>query len=482
MIFNNPLIRRYRFSLTRPRQLWIYLIVYISVVALIIYLNYAAYQYREIYKTSIKFFSALCNQFLVLQVFLLWFLSAYNSGSAIINEISGNSYDFFRMLPLSAGKKTTGIIIGKNLIVLLFAAIDFILIFIFAILGQANLSSLLQTIALLLSIALLLNTISLLSSIKPTVKKKQSSIVLLILLFFFISPFFSLLSYISDTDLPISVNSYFYGFELPAKILAGIIAIYFSGWCIAGILRKFNKEDEPLFSRKGAYLFMVLFEFIIFGLMYKYLTETEGENARVLNYSFWLITLLPVLAVPSWSLRSFDAYFEHIGLFQKKPNSKNPMLHMLLYSNLFLGLIIFIIWALCAAGTTQITNLELSDGIYKIFVLFSCYLFLLLLLELFVVYKPTSGKMGMLITFIAAIYILLPMILSGILQSKILFQLSPIGLILSLFPRSYEQTSVSGFILVINSVLCILPALLIIKRYMHILKTRQDMYFNTQSA
>ena len=90
----------------RPRQLWIYITIYVSVVVLLLYINYTGYKYQEMYNNNTEKLSiSLCYQFLILQALLLWIWGAYNSGSAITNEIRGNSYDFFRMLPLSAGKK-----------------------------------------------------------------------------------------------------------------------------------------------------------------------------------------------------------------------------------------------------------------------------------------------------------------------------------------------------------------------------------------
>ena len=138
MIFNNPLIRRYRYSLMRPRQLWIHLTIHVSIIILLLYINYIAYEYQGIYENTTKLFLSICYQFLILQLIILWIWGAINSGSAITKEITGNSYDFFRMLPISAGKKTIGILVGKNLIIMLLAIIDFILIIVFGKLGHES--------------------------------------------------------------------------------------------------------------------------------------------------------------------------------------------------------------------------------------------------------------------------------------------------------------------------------------------------------
>jgi len=371
MIFNNPLIRRYRYSLMRPRQLWIHLTIHVSIIILLLYINYIAYEYQGIYENTSKLFLSICYQFLILQLIILWIWGAINSGSAITKEITGNSYDFLRMLPLSAGKKAVGILVGKNLIIMLLAVIDFILIIIFGKLGHESNTWLAQSLFFLISVALLINSVALLSSIKFTVKKRKSNIATLIIIFFFLGPFIiRLLISALNFRMFKSVKGSFFGIGLPAMILISLVAIYFSCWSIIGILRKFNKEDEPLFNRTGAYLFMIGYEFVLCGILYTRL----NKGAQVINYSYWLISLLPILAVPLWSLRSFDNYLEHIGLIQRKSiRSKNIMPRMLLYSNLFLSFGLFIIWATCAIGTTIMTQLSLSSNLYMIFVLFSSF-------------------------------------------------------------------------------------------------------------
>ncbi|NQT04107.1 MAG: hypothetical protein HQ580_18920, partial [Planctomycetes bacterium] len=189
MILNNPLIRRYRYSLMRPRQFWIYITIYIAVITLLLFINYTAYQYREWFGNQERFLRGICYQFLILQIAILCLMAAANSGSAIRDEVSGKSYDFFRMLPISAGKKAVGILVGKNLVVLLLAAINFLLIIIFGILGHVSAVLLKQTFLALISVALLTNSVALLSSIKPVSTKKKNYIAIVIVLCFFLVPF-----------------------------------------------------------------------------------------------------------------------------------------------------------------------------------------------------------------------------------------------------------------------------------------------------
>jgi len=459
----------------RPRQLWIYITIYIAVIALIVFVNYTAYQYQEWFGNQTRFFKGLYYQFLILQVIVLCILAMINSSSAIKDEVTGKSYDFFRMLPISAGKKAAGILIGKNLIVLLLAGVNFLLLIILGMLGRMNGVLLGQYFLAVISVAVLTNSVALLSSINPLRARKKNHIVTLIVFGFIFAPLFLSALGIATRKINLleNITGKFYTIELPVFILISLVALYFSCWSVKGILRRFTREDEPLFSRMGAYLFMLGFEFVLFGLFYKYLTE----GARKTNYLYWLISLLPVLFVPIWSLRSFDRYLEHSGLIQSKSaGNKNLVSGFLLYSNLLPAFALFAIWTACSIVTALMTEQELLFNLYYIVILFSFYLFLMLLLELYVVYKPVSDKIGLLLTFIAIVYLFLPLILSGILDNKEVYLYSLLGFYTRVF--FYESAPVISTITriwLINAVLCIIPIILIWTRYKNILAARQKM-------
>jgi hypothetical protein len=459
----------------RPRQLWIYITIYIAVIALIVFVNYTAYQYQEWFGNQTRFFKGLYYQFLVLQVIVLCILAMINSSSAIKDEVTGKSYDFFRMLPISAGKKATGILVGKNLVVLLLAGVNFLLLIILGMLGRMDGILLGRYFLAIISVAVLTNSVALLSSINPAKARKKNHIVLFIVLGFIFAPFVISTIGIAVRRINIfeNVTEKFYTIEFPILILISLVALYFSCWAIKGILRRFTREDEPLFTRMGAYIFMLGFEFVLFGLFYEHL----NEGAQRANYLYWLISLLTVLLVPIWSLRSFDRYLEHSGLIQSKSaGNKNLVSAFLRYSNLLPVLVLFAIWTAGAIVTALMTGQGLLYNLYYIVILFSFYLFLMLLLELYVVYKPVSDKIGLLLSFITIVSVFLPLILSGILDNKEVYLYSLLGFC----ARILSNKSAPGFlaqtgILLINIALCVIPIILVWKRYKHILAARQKM-------
>jgi len=398
-----------------------------------------------------------------------------NSSSAIKDEVTGKSYDFFRMLPISAGKKAAGILVGKNLVVLLLGGVNFLLLIILGMLGRMNGVLLGQYFLALISVALLTNSVALLSSINPVRAKKKNHIVTLIVFGFIFAPLFVSALGIATRKINLleNITGKFYTIELPVLILISLVALYFSCWSIKGILRRFTREDEPLFTRMGAYLFMLGFEFVLFGLFYKYLTE----GARKTNYLYWLISLLPVLLVPLGSLRSFDRYLEHSGLIQSKSaGNKNLVSAFLRYSNLLPVLVLFTIWTVGSIVTALMTGQGLLYNLYYIVILFSFYLFLMFLLELYVVYKPVSDKIGLLLSFITIVYLFLPLILSGILDNKEVYLYSLLGFCARVLSnKSAPDLSTQTGILLINIALCIIPIMLVWKRYKHILAARQKM-------
>ncbi len=461
----------------RPRQFWIYVTIYIAIVALLLFINYTIYKYQDVFDAREDFFKSLYAQFLLFEVIVLWIWAAYNSGTALKDEVSGKTYDFFRMLPLPAHQKAVGILLGRNLVAVLLAATNCLFLVSFGIMGK--LSGVLQgqIFLVLISVTLLVNSLILLCSINPAKNKKKTNITAFILLAFFAAPFFlPVMVGLSQIEELESVRATFFNVKLPILLLITFIVLYFSCWTIKGILRKFDREQEPLFTRKGAFLFLLGYEFVLFGLFYTHLPNA-GTNT---NYSYWLISLLAVLIIPSTSLRSFDKYLEHIGLARQKYTlNTNTIFPMLSYSNLSLALGLFAVWAAVSIGVSLIAKMQLLQCLYPLLVLLSFYAFYILLLELYVVYNQPSGKIGLLLGFVGIVYLFFPLILSAILESEIIYLYSPLGFSWSLFEKPHQrvvvETSIQTSILLVNALFCIVPVLLVWKRYAHIPTMRRKM-------
>ena len=472
-MLNNPLIRRYRYSLLRPSHVLVYVTIYISIVVLLLFINYTFYKYQNTVYTLQGLCKGIYYQFLAFQVIVLWFLSAANSASAVKVEITGKTYDFFRMLPLPAHQKTIGILIGKNLVVLFLGAVNCLFLIFFGSAGGLSANLQIQVLFFIFSITILASSVALLSSINPARKTTEPNAVMIFLLICFCGSFiFIPLSGISGIEELETFIAKFFVIEIPLLILASLIALYFSCWAIKGILRKFTREDEPLFTRKGALLFMLGFELILLGLFYHYL----GKGETQVSYAYWMISLLAVLAIPFGALRSFEKYLEYSGLIRANSGSNvNAISRILPHSNISLALGLFVIWSAFSVAVILFSRMEFLRDLYRIWILFSYYLFFMLLLELNILYKSLSRKIGLLLIFIAVVYAILPPILAAIFESEAIYVHSPFGFFGAIMDEPYTSVPSLTSVWVVNVLLCVVPILLLRKRYSYILKLRQKM-------
>lgn len=478
-MFNNPLIQRYRYSLFKPVQTWIFAIIYVSTVVLIIMINSAIYKYQSTFTTPMDMYESLYYQFLVLQVLVLWIGTAYNAGTTIPAEVIEKTYDFFRLLPLPAYKKTAGILIGKNLVALLLAAANFVFLFFFGIAGQINLYLQIQIFLVLLAVAFLACSTSLLFSINPAKKKKGSPLALLILLGLFIIPnIIGLVIQTSQTQELQETTIWFYGAQIPTLLLVAAVAFYFGCWSIIGILRRFTFEQKTLFSRKGAFTFIICYYLILLGFYYHYLPGAEHYE----TYSYWLLSLLPAFMVSFASCRRLDDYLEYSRSIQKKSRSDSDRFtRLLLYSNPLLSLGLFAVWAVFALAVTALTETSMHLSIFYACTLFTFFMSLLLLLELHTIYNFISPKISYLLAFIAMLYFILPPILSAIFESSIIYLYSPFGFIASMFNGDVNLLSYGGVWLV-NTLFIIVESLIILAWYKRILKFRQSMQLDSPTV
>jgi len=471
-ILDNPLIQRYRYSSLRPLQFWIYTIIYITIIILILFINYTSYQYQSHFGDPADFFESVYFQFLIFQVIILLIWAVFNSGSALKDEIYNKSYDFFRMLPLPAYQKAIGILIGRNLLALLFAAINCLFLLFLGLSGKVNFVLQVQILLTLVSIAVLANSAALLTSTNTPQKKKGPNIIALVVLgFFFIPYLLGTLAHLSQTNDLEKVCAGFFTIQVPILLLITSIALYFSLWVFKGIIRKFNREREPLFTRKGAFVFMLGYEIVAIGLFYPYLSEKI-----TVTYFFWMASLIPAVLVLFGSLRNQDNYIEYSrSIHSRSDTGKSMKPSLLLYSNLSVGLGLFAIWILFATGTILATGEDLLSNLYPALVLFSFYLFFLLMVELYALYNSPNNKTGLLIGFIIILQIIVPPILASITLNDTIYLYSPFGYFASIIETPDRNFAIETSVLVLNLGLCIIPAKLTLQRYNLILIARQKM-------
>jgi hypothetical protein len=477
-VLDNPLIRRYRYSSMRPSALCVQSIAYALTIGLVLLINITVQKSHGIYANMRLFWQSLYFQFVFIEFMLLCIWAAHNSGSAISDEISDRSYDFFRLLPLSPRQKTTGILVGRNLPVLLFAAVTFVFVCASGVAGDIPLDFHAQLLAAMLSFTFLANSNCLLTSItavsKQTKQRPRTNPLPLLFVAALVIP--TLVQGLTHSVGIVHVKDvmvYFFSAKIPVLILISLIVLYFASWSCKGILRKFTFENEPLFTFSGAFLFLLGYIVILAGLFFYY----APEGGAAVNLAFWVLSFFPLFIIPFGALKNTDDYLEHIGLISKRGVSDITVRYSLLrYSNLSLGLCLFAAWAVFALAMSHVTGLNLVTHLTLVGVVFSSYCFLWLLIELYVIYGPDYAKIGGLLAFVAIIYLALPLVLGVIIGEEVFYMHSLLSI--SVVMHALEMDAVSGHlptVIGMNALLCVIPALLVWRRYAFLLYVRKVM-------
>lgn len=424
-MFNNPLIKRFRCGSMRPKQAWIYTGIYICVVFLIVLLNYL---YRVDHVTfnwrwngvplDILVFARTTYGFLLaVQLFICWIWSSNNSGAAIRNEIMRNSYDFFALLPLSTCQKAVGILIGTNLLPLLFAAINCALLVLFGSLGNLAIAAQANILLATFSVAVLLNTIFLLSSLSMKAKKQLTSpaLPLLIFCFFFLSPALSLVSG-KSLDSLVAMTTVFYDARISTLHLVSFVCLYASAWAFLGSLRKIDNPEKSLFSDQGALLFFIGFELLVTGFCWPFLRHGAVEAV----FANWAITLVMLFLIACGTTRTFADYFDRArALRLPTESSARDIFRLWAISNTWKSLYLAAVWVVFSICVLAVAGWWLPNLLWHVLILPTFFFFLTSLLDIHSLYQASYEKIKLALGFVAFLYLFLPLMLAPITGANV---------------------------------------------------------------
>lgn len=452
----NALAGRYAFSQLRPRNLGIAIGIYgCTVIVMAMVLSVVgSLPWRE---TRFDF-KAFYGGLLVLQVILLWGLCMYLSSSIVSDEIAEKSIDFFRLLPVTPHERIIGLLVGRNLLLLLLGLINGVLVFFSGLLGGVSIFTLAQTGLLIVAGSCALMLAGLLSSVAQVKKRSRLGsigfvvvcVYLLPDLFWFVGPWASLV--------PSEMQRSFYGFSVPLLPLASAVIIYFAVWFYVGLVRRFLNERSPLFSPSGAVGFMVGFVFLLIGFIWPQF-ENRHDSAYLDLWMFLIhILVLPLLLLAFASSRSYDQLAESVAAHDPAPRVWS------MNSNLAPSTVNLLIW-ISAAGF----SLPLNQGftVWNVLAMASFWIVLLLLIEAILMSEPLTDYFKRLGAFLALMYIILPPLLAGLMKEDALAWFSPIGHFGMLRAQTWIQASPVGVygVLPFNLFLASLLGLWITARY-----------------
>lgn len=468
-MFSNPIIRRYRFSQFRPQQAWVFGSLYVCIALLILFINTSIYRYSaDGYDTVKELYVGLFVQFAVLELFLLWLLCPANCSNVVGREIADKSFDFFRMLPLSASQKAIGILAGRNLFCLMLAAVNLGICVGFALAGELSPALVRQMLTTVLALTFALNLLALLFSVITYKKNKVTSIpVLLVIGLFAFGPVIGfLVGAVNDQKLE-AMTAYFFTVRMPLLYLISCCAMFVGVWAYLGIVRRFTREYEALFSRVGAAVFLLSVMVVLCGLFYKFFFHYDALDA---GRAFWLVSLLPVAVVPLFAMRSFDKYLE---ITRTAHRVKGLWGRLLAHSNVVSGLILYAIWLGFAVSVGVTVQAAVAEMLWLVILSFSAYLVILALLETYVMWQPKNEKIGYLVGFAGILYFVLPLILAAMFENEALTLFSPFGII-GIFEEDYPVMTL--LMPAILNLVWLLPLCLLIgKRYDDLVGIRTGM-------
>ncbi len=457
-MFNNPIIRRYQYSQFRPQQFWTFGTLYTALVLLILFINTSLFHATNQFDSKQELYQALFIQFAVLQLLIAWIILPFNGSNVIPREIADRSYDFFRMLPLPAWQKTTGIIIGRNLFGWVIALINLVFFTYFAYAADITINLILQFLLTITCVTMVFNCAGLLLSQMTTKKgKPTSNIALVIVVFVFFGPFIGGMSEMLESDKLENARIWFGNNQIPALILVSGYTLITAIWMFIGNGRRFNREFEPLFSRPGEYIFSICYLIQVFLVMYHYLYDGYEDREESIQI-YYFVTVLPMLFIPFLSVRSVDTYLEITRLH---PPGKGLLSKVFLHSNFYSSLCLFVLWGISAGIVTLTGNYAIDDFWLILILLLPSYVVFIGLVELFTIYIIKNEKIGFLLVFLGALYLFLPLILAALFESEELLRFSPIGRFFKL-EKMYQPDQIIPVLLV--DLVFLIPILILIFR------------------
>ena len=455
----NPLAGRYAFTQLRPLNVGVSVFVYLCAVVMIVLLNFLGH--RGSHRPVDKLVQDLFASIVALQILMLWVIGLYTSGSIVREAMLDKSIDFLRLLPISPHSRITGMLVGRNLMLLVLSIVNGLLALALGLAGRVPLTTLLDVGALIVVGATALMLLAVLVSGAEAHRRTQSGPVALFVLCIFVLPYLYMMAANWEDFFPQGVHARFFGCKFRLVPLIASIILYFGIWTYAGLVRRFSHERAPLFTPRTSIGFMAGWIVLAVGLFWSALSPNDPG----MYLGLWMVLLAPLLLLPVGTARRYEDLVE-----LHTTGGEAPRLFPL-RGNLRPGVICVGMWAAVALWLHPVEHdIPLVVGGLTTF-----WLVAMLLHEGNVVYAPLSPRIQHLSLVIAILYIGLPPVLSGVFRIESILWFSPAGYLALLVdsaryvPVGQGSVSVPTAVLigvpVVNGVILVVLGRLVLRRY-----------------
>jgi len=479
MWIDNPIFQRHVRAQFRAHQLWITMAIYGAALLVIALVCLAPSELTN--AASIRSAARrACRLFLTLESFVLLLWAPYRSGTALRHEIAARSYDFFRMLPLSAREKTLGIVLGRNLLPFLLALFTLLLLAIAARFAGLSLFFLAQWLAAIAALSALFCFAMLMVSTGQMERRLGIGSIDVLL----VAPLLAMLWLLGIGSLAVNQTAMrlpetmlqthhrvpFFTLQVPDLLLSALLAGVAAVWAYHGALRRFTKEREPLYSGWALVGLMLTWLLCVLGFYWPSLVQRDLHQLGIM----WCVASLPLFMLPIGAMRDRDEYIEETRL------TKTSFARLIAHSNLVVLLSPLVLW-LAYIFFTSIAAPELRAVLFYTAVnAAAAWFFLVFLLELHVLYGGGDNeRISMLIAAVALLFLVLPLAIAMTPKDVVLAAHISAFSILGFWIHYGDNTLSTGVNLwhtvYYNLLLCVLALLPILRRYRQILSWRDEM-------
>jgi hypothetical protein len=142
------------------------------------------------------------------------------------------------------------------------------------------------------------------------------------------------------------------------------------------------------------------------------------------------------------------------------------------------GLVLFGVWSIFFFGMAEIPRLPVRNLWFPWLNLWGFYLFILLLQEVFVLYRHLRLSIKVFLFVIMFVTAFLPLVLFRFFQDTFIYLHSPMGYMANLISPFLVRGGNAGVqwrVFGINMLLCAIPLALIISKYRNFFKLRKQM-------